>query len=120
MRRMTKQKKILYEEIKQLSSFFDAYELHARVMQKDRGVGLATIYRFLSMLENEGEIHSFMCANKKIYSNSKKSHAHFKCERCGKLKHIQIRNVDFLNESIDDDICHFQIELTGVCSECKQ
>ena len=120
MPRMTNQKKILYEEIKKFSSFFDAYRLHSRIIKKDQRIGLATIYRFLNTLESDGNIHSFMCDNKKIYSNDKTSHAHFKCEKCGKLKHMKIKNADFLSESIDDDICHFQIELTGICSECKK
>jgi|SRR3989344_1662784 len=120
MRRMTRQKKMLYDETKRISSFFDACELHANVLKKDPGIGLATVYRFLNLLENEGEIHSFMCDNKKIYSNNKKSHAHFRCEKCAEIKHIQVKNVDFLHKSTHDDICHFQIELIGVCSECKQ
>ena len=117
---MTNQKKMLDEELKKFSSFFDAYELHARIVKKDQRIGLATVYRFLNTLESDGEIHSFMCDNKKIYSNNKKSHAHFKCERCGKLKHINIKNVDFFKESINDEICHFQIELSGICSDCKK
>ncbi len=120
MRRMTNQKKILYEEIKQFSSFFDAYELHARIVKKNQRIGLATVYRFLNTLESDGEIHSFMCDNKRIYSNNKRSHAHFKCEKCSDIKHIQIKNVDFLHESVNDEICHFQIELSGICSNCKR
>ena len=120
MRRMTNQKKMLYGEVKKFSSFFDAYELHQRIIKKDRRIGLATIYRFLKTLERDGDIHSFICDHKKIYSNAEKNHAHFTCEKCGKVKHIKIKNADFLNDSIDDEVCHFQIELTGLCSECKK
>ena len=120
MERMTKQKKLLHDEINKLSSFFDAYQLHAQIIKKDKRLGLATIYRFLNALENNGEIHSFICDNKKIYSNNKKSHAHFTCEQCGILKHIHIKNADFLNEFVEDEICHFQIELAGICSKCKK
>lgn len=119
MRRMTKQKRILYEEIKQFSSFFNAYELHARVVKKDQSIGLATVYRFLNTLESDGGIHSFMCDKKKIYSNNKRSHTHFKCEKCGNIKHIQIKNVDFLHQLVNAEICHFHIELSGTCSKCK-
>ena len=120
MPRMTKQKKLLWEESKKFSAFFNAYELQEKVLKKDNKIGLATIYRFLNSLEQEGEIHSFLCGNKKVYSNNKKIHAIFKCERCGKLKHIKIKNVDFLKNQITDEVCHFQLELTGVCVECKR
>lgn len=119
MVRLTKQKKILHEQIKKFKSFFGAFELHNAVLNKDKRIGLATVYRFLKHLETDGEIHSFMCDKKKIYSNNKISHAHFKCEKCKKIKHINVKNVDFLNEFSEEDICHFQIELTGLCSVCK-
>ena len=119
MRRMTNQKKLLFAELKLCSAFFDAYKFHARVAKKNKGIGLATIYRFLNTLEADGEIHSFSCDNKKIYSHGSKSHAHFKCEKCGSIKHLKIRNVDFLKEFIADEICHFQIELTGMCEPCR-
>jgi len=113
MPRITKQKIALYNQIKQLTSFFNAYEL-----QKNTKLGLATIYRFLNDAEKNGEIHSFVCNNKKIYSNNKTSHTHFTCEKCNKTKHITIKNVDFLKE-INDDVCHFQIDAVGICEECR-
>ena len=119
MKRMTWQKRLLSEAVKSFSSFFDAYELYEKIAKKEKGIGLATIYRFLNALEQEGEVHSFLCGTKRVYSNNKKSHAHFRCEKCGNLKHIKIKNVDFLNESLHDEICHFQIELSGICSGCR-
>ena len=115
MPRMTAQKKQLYEEIKNCPPFFDAYELHQRTKKK---IGLATIYRFLSVLESDGELHSFTCENKRIYSRDKTSHAHFRCEKCNRTEHIKMKNVDFL-KSVDGEVCHFQIEIVGICTACK-
>ena len=116
MVRITKQKRILYEEIKKFKSFFNAYDIHSKINNK---ISLATTYRFLNTLENQRLIHSFICDNKKIYSNQKTGHTHFKCEKCRKVNHINLKNVDFLKDFIKNDICHFQIELVGICSECK-
>jgi len=115
---MTNQKMFLYKLIKTFSSFFDTYQIYENVTEKKKKIGLATIYRFLNKLEKDGEIHSFVCGNKKVYSSNKTNHVHYKCERCGKVKHITIKNLDFLSESMDD-VCHFQIELAGICLECK-
>lgn len=115
--RMTKQKKVLYKEVEKYSSFFDAYELHDGINQK---IGLATVYRFLNTLEKDGKLHSFMCNNKKIYSTNKRSHAHFTCEVCSKVKHINITNVDFLHQSVKEEVRCFQIELSGVCKDCRR
>ncbi|MBS3136600.1 transcriptional repressor [Candidatus Woesearchaeota archaeon] len=118
MGRQTSQKKILIDGIMQFNSFFDAYMLHKSISGKSR-LSLATTYRFLNSMESEGRIHSYVCNSKKIYSLHEKSHSHFKCEKCGKVKHIKIKNLDFLAGILDDEICHFQIELSGKCSDCK-
>lgn len=119
MVRMTKQKKILHEELEKFSTFFDAYELHDAVSSRNSKIGLATIYRFLNNLENHAAIHAFICNGKKIYSTNARSHAHFKCEKCGSINHINVKNVDFLKESVKGNVCHFQIELSGVCPNCN-
>ena len=112
--RLTKQKELLYGELEKISSFFDAEELNSRVA----GVGLATTYRFLSSLVQEGKIHSFQCNRKTIYSTNSKNHSHFKCEQCGKVAHLGIKKIDPLQEEVKGKICHFQIDITGICEEC--
>ena len=118
--RMTSQKKILTKEMDKLKSFFTASLLHKRVAQANKRIGLATVYRFLKEAEKKGDTHSFVCDSKKIYSTDKKSHAHFTCEKCGVVKHITVNTVDFLKEIIADEVCHFQIELAGICSSCRK
>lgn len=120
MGRITVQKKNLHDEINKTKSFFNAYELHERVAKKSGKIGLATIYRFLNSMEDEGKIHSFICNKKKVYSIDKTSHAHFRCEKCGKMKHLEIKNAEFLSRFTSEDICHFQIEVSGICSDCKK
>ena len=114
-----KRKRIIQGEIRGFSAFFDACELHSKVIKKDKRIGLATIYRFLKSEEKTGTLHSFLCKNKKIYSIHTTNHAHFTCEKCQTTKHLKIKNIDFIKGILDDDICHFQIELTGLCSTCK-
>ncbi len=119
MKRETKQKQIILGEITALSSFFNAEELHQKVSQNNPKIGIATVYRFLNDLAAKGEIHSFLCDRRTIYSNSKKNHCHFTCERCGERKHIDIRKLDFLDKQVDGEVCHFQIDVTGVCKKCR-
>ena len=118
--RITKQKRLLQETVSRLTSFFDAYNLHGKVFQSDKRIGIATVYRFLKDLESKGEIHSYLCNNHKIYSSTKDNHIHFTCEKCGTVKHITTKKVDFLQEVINDQICHFQIDVTGICKNCSK
>ena len=117
--RNTKQKNLIQEEISSFNSFFNAEDLYNKVVKKNKNIGIATIYRFLNNLAVKGEIHSFICDRKTIYSNSKKNHCHFTCERCGEIKHIDIKKLDFLKKQVKGDVCHFQIDVTGVCEKCN-
>ena len=117
--RITKQKKLLQEEVEKFTAFFNAEELYHKVSRRCQKIGIATVYRFLNDLAAKGEIHSFLCDRRTIYSNSKKNHCHFTCERCGERKHIDIRKLDFLDKQVDGEVCHFQIDVTGVCKKCR-
>lgn len=117
--RQTKQKEIMQEEIQKTTSFFTAEELLQKVNKKDSKIGIATIYRFLKDLTKKGKIHSYTCNRKTIYSLQKKSHCHFICEKCSKTKHLEIKSLNFLKDQIKNSICHFQIDITGICENCK-
>ncbi len=117
--RNTKQKEILSEEISNFNSFFTAEELLERANKKDSNLGIATVYRFLKDLADKRKVHSYACNRKAIYSISEKNHCHFACEKCGKVKHIEISSIDFIKNKVDGSICHFQINVSGLCEKCK-
>jgi Fe2+ or Zn2+ uptake regulation protein len=118
--RQTKQKELLNEEVKIFNSFFTAEELLSKANKKDSNLGIATIYRFLSDLVNKRQIHSYICNRKTIYSIDENSHCHFICEKCGKIEHIQVNSLDFIANKINGSICHFQIDVTGLCNQCSK
>ncbi len=118
--RNTKQKEIIREEIAKLDSFFNAEELHEKVLSKDKNIGIATIYRYLNDAEKQGELYSYLCDRKKTYSKGKKSHCHFVCEETGKVIHFDVENIDFIKDKVPGTINSFQIEVKGICKDCKK
>jgi len=118
--RNTKQKELLNEEVKKFNSFFTAEELLIRSKKKDSHLGIATIYRFLSDLTDKSKLHSYICNRKTIYSSQDNSHCHFTCKKCGKIEHIKVNSLDFIKNKINGQICHFQIDVTGLCKECSK
>ncbi len=116
--RITRQKKLLQEEVEQFSTFFNAEELYQKVSERDKKMGIATIYRFLKNLVDKDQLHSFSCAGKTIYSLDQNNHCHFICQRCGKIEHLEIKKIDFLPKSYKNKVCHFQIDVTGTCKDC--
>ncbi len=112
--RNTIQKKIIEQEIDNIKTFFSAEDLLEKVSQKNRKIGIATIYRHLKTLRKNEEIYSYSCLGKTVYSNTKRSHCHFLCTKTGKVIHFDIKNLDFLKDNIPGEIESFQIEVKGI------
>jgi Fe2+ or Zn2+ uptake regulation protein len=112
MARLTKQKKELAATIEKFNSFFDAQDV-----AKASSLPLATIYRYLKDQVAQGELFSYRCDGKSIYSTKKRSHCHFVCEKTGKIIHFDIGNLDVLKKAIPGTIESFQIEVRGVCND---
>lgn len=118
-KRETRQKKAIEEAVKKTNTFFSAEELYSKLKKDNPSIGIATVYRFLKELQKERIIHAFTCDRKSLYSKKEMSHSHFVCEICGVKRHIEIDKADFLKKYLTEDICHIQIELSGICSTCK-
>ena len=118
--RQTKQKEILIREITKFNYFFTAGDLHSKVRKIDDKIGIATVYRLLKDLRNKNQLHSYLCNKKLIYSIDSKSHCHFTCQKCGKVKHIKMDSIDFIKRNLRINICHFQIDMCGMCENCSE
>jgi Fe2+ or Zn2+ uptake regulation protein len=118
--RETRQKQLLQEELNSYTSFFTGKELFEKAHEKDKNIGLATVYRFLKDLRERGMLHAYTCNRRILYSQEKKSHCHFICERCKKVRHFYLDKIDFVRNGIEGDICHFQLDVHGICKECKK
>ena len=114
--RNTRQKRLLQDSAERIGAFFSAEELHERVLKKDPSIGIATVYRFL---KSSDDLFSYRCGTRKVFSKGKKSHCHFVCEKTGKVIHFDLDNIDFLKDKIPGSITSFQLEVRGVCKDCK-
>jgi Fur family transcriptional regulator, ferric uptake regulator len=117
--RNTKQKEIINREISKFKTFFTAEDLYEKVKSIDKNIGLATVYRFLKSMREVGEIFSYTCKGKLVYSKENRSHCHFVCEETGKVIHFSINSLDFLKDKIPGSITSFQIEVKGICDKCS-
>lgn len=113
--RATKQKEAIKRELSKVHSFFSAEDLHKKLKQK--GIGIATIYRFLKEAKDKGELFSYTCKRRTVYSKGKKSHCLFQCEKTGKIIHFDVDNIDFLKNKIPGTITSFQLEVKGISKE---
>jgi len=120
--RNTKQKEVIETIISSMNSFFTADEIYKLAKKKDSKIGIATIYRFLNSLKKENKLYSYICDRKILYSKEKSSHCHYTCEKTGRVIHFEIDNIDFLKKvkaKIPGSITSFQLEIKGICDDCK-
>lgn len=117
MRRTTKQKVMMEKAISGFETFFTAEELFSSMNEE---IGIATIYRFLNDEKKNGNLHSYLCERKTLYSKNKTNHCHFICSECNRITHIDIEKIDFLKKDIPGKMCHFQIDVYGVCNDCQK
>lgn len=102
---------------------------------KEQGiaVGTTTIYRHLEKMVEEGVVAKYIVDKTSSacfeYIGEQKSESdvpcyHCKCEKCGKLIHLQCNEVESLREHImvhhDFQIDSVRTVFYGICSNCRE
>jgi Fur family transcriptional regulator, ferric uptake regulator len=116
--RQTRQKEMLESETRNMDGLFTPEDLLCKAQAKNKDIGIATVYRFLKMKAARDELHSYYCERRQVYATQGNSHSHFTCSRCGRTEHLSIKDISFLKRQLDGKICHFQIDIHGICSKC--
>lgn len=99
---------------------------------KARGVsiGVATIYRQLDRLVEEGAVNKYMvdavtgaCYEFRDGHEEKSAYVHGKCEKCGKVVHIERKAVETAMQGFSGG--GFELDCTrtlfyGICEDCRR
>lgn len=128
----TKQKERILSLLRENSSrHLAAGEISHYLQNQGTPVGIATIYRCLDVLTEEGIVRKYTIDNKTgaCYQyigeeNKCKEHFHLKCVKCEKLFHVEC---DYLSELAGHILSHhgFYIDHTktvlyGCCKDCSK
>ena len=82
-------------------SHLSADDIHNNLMKKDENIGLATIYRVLTQLEEAGLIQkNHFDDNSSSYEIKKRHHDHLICNVCGKIVEFTDDDLEELQEKI--------------------
>ena len=124
--RVTNQRALLLEIIRQGQGHLDADEIYRQARQKYPRLSLSTVYRSLQLFKKLGlieEVH-FDEAHHHYEAKPPVEHHHLVCLGCGRviefhypLSRYVKRNVA---EAKDFDIVATEIRMTGYCSRCRQ
>jgi Fur family ferric uptake transcriptional regulator len=84
--RMTKQRRIILEELTKIKTHPTAYDLYEMVKVRLPSISLGTVYRNLEHLSSKGLILKLdIGKGQKRFDATTKEHAHIMCLECGKV-----------------------------------
>ena len=119
-RRNTRQRKIILDDVCSRCDHPDAEAIYNQVSKQDPNISLATVYRNLSVLADEGLINHIQLPDADRFDLTTEAHYHFICEKCGRLLDIPIEYNKELDTSVEGGfvIHSHQTLFKGLCPEC--
>ena len=128
----TRQQEILLDYLKTTGGrHFTVEEVRDYFSRKNIPIGLATIYRHLDKLVAEGVVQKYVIDEKSAACFSyvagdgcpeDRRHFHLKCECCGKLFHLECRELEDIQRHLAAGhgfaLNPFRTVFYGLCSEC--
>lgn len=124
--KITKQRSIIYEAFFSKKTHRTAEEILHDARKLHKNVSLATVYRTLKLLQNQGLViaHNFSDGHKFFEPlDHLLHHDHLICQQCGLITEFFNEELEVLQESIAKNhkftIHHHRMELYGLCHKCR-
>ena len=124
--RVTNQRALLLEIIRQGKGHSDAYELYRRAREKQPRLSLSTVYRTLQMFKKLGlvdELH-FDEAHHHYEVKPSVGHHHLVCLGCGKIVEFKCPMSQKMKEDVARqkgfEVTGIEVHMTGYCSNCRR
>ena len=95
-------------------------EIYETVKEMFPSISLATIYKNINALKEDGIISEICLHQKPKFEIDKSPHAHFICKKCGSVEDIPFE--DIIKNDFDKKYPESKKELYiyGICEKCKQ
>jgi Fur family ferric uptake transcriptional regulator len=124
-RRETPQRAAVRTALEETGEFVSAQELHARLRASGGGIGLATVYRALQGLADDGHVDVVRTGEgEAMYRRcSRGHHHHLLCRSCGRTVELDAAAVERWASGIGEqhgftDVQHV-VEIFGTCAACR-
>lgn len=120
-RRNTLQRKLIRAELCSRRDHPTAEQIFKKVKRKSSSISLATIYRNLHILEEEGLIKSLSVKGEMHYDGAIEKHMHLVCRYCEKIQDLPLPKWPALKKLLRGfKISDSEIRIGGVCAACAK
>jgi Fur family transcriptional regulator, ferric uptake regulator len=122
--KMTKQRKVIVEELKELKTHPTATSLYELVRKRLPKISLGTVYRNLDLLAEAGIIQKLETAGtQKRFDGTVGNHYHVRCVQCGQVDDIPLPLFGEIEELLGGlgnyKILSHRLEFQGICPSCQ-
>lgn len=123
--RMTKQKKIVLEEVRKVSSHPTAYDVYKMARKRLPKISMGTVYRNLEVLSKFGLIQKIEMGNAQTrFDANTKKHYHVRCIHCGRVDDVPVETTSAVEDTVSKtsnyEILGHSMEFYGLCPDCKK
>lgn len=124
--RVTSQRALLLELLRQRQGHLDADELYRMAKKKQPRLSLATVYRALRLFKGLGLVEELHFAEEHHHYEQRpqREHYHLVCLGCGCIEEFESPRITQLKEEMarekDFEISGADIHLTGYCASCQK
>ncbi len=121
--RITHQREVILEELRAVTSHPTADELYDQIRQRLPRISLATVYRNLEWLTDQGLVQKIEVGGRqKRFDGNPEKHYHIRCLNCGKVDDIELAPIQTLETSVEGQcgyrILGHRLEFQGLCPAC--
>ncbi|MEI6503384.1 MAG: transcriptional repressor [Armatimonadota bacterium] len=122
--RSTRQRQVILEELRAVTSHPTADELYHLVRRRLPKVSLGTVYRNLDLLSAQGQILRLDAPGAQMrFDATTDLHHHIRCVDCGRITDLWIEHapppLDRVREHTDFEVLSQRVAFTGRCPACR-
>ncbi|SQD93243.1 Peroxide operon regulator, Peroxide-responsive repressor PerR [Candidatus Bipolaricaulis anaerobius] len=121
-RERTPKQHVILEAIQGRTDHPTAEELYRELNEHGHAISLATVYRNLRALTQEGKVRELHGAGPDRFDPTVSPHYHFRCHRCGRIYDLDLpyrRELDSLNLGLGFKVLGHQLIFLGLCQNCQ-
>lgn len=123
MKRNTKQREEVWHALERRPDFVSAQVLHQSLREQGSSIGLATVYRTLNALAEEGSADALTLEGENLYrACSPGHHHHLICRGCGTTTEIEASAVEAWAKKVATDHGFSDpqhiVDIFGTCPSC--
>ena len=116
---------LIYQELSETENPLTPQELYQGLLEKERKIGLTSIYRSLDLFESLGVVFKIVGGPNVKYKlcESEAHHHHIVCKACGRVVELNFCFISDwsrrVKESTGYQVTDHQLNFYGFCKECR-